>query len=1165
MKIFTKTLLIALLFVGITGKLYSQDPTTYPYVSLDVMNLNRKATKLSSNRMNEFKNVYKGFRWNSGDYETLKWRPQGITTVNTENKEFVVVSWYGRKVDKLLTGEFDYSNRGVRVSFVDVTDMNNINYRHVLLVDGNYETISNYHGDAIEIVDGKMYVADSRTAKTIRVYSLDSIQEVSMADRGDFYDYRYILKQESFFKLPVKNYNLGYDRDQQKFISGGYNSTDFLWFAPETVDSTTAYFTGAFKELQGITSINDPRNPSNTVIWFSSSYGSSLTDHSYLRSVSFNLPQNTYQQQPFNKSSVHSTWKFPPGLEDLHVSESDDLWSLTEFSPYWNVLNLTNKREVFAMRVEDVLPTTHPSDYEKVPLEELNLNRTATKLVGALGRYEPAVKGYRWNSEDNKTLKWRPQGITGLNRNNKEWSVVSWYGRDTVDCNDEYYGNRGSRVSFVNITDMDNIKYRHVLLVDQNFETFEDMHAGGLAIVNDTLYVPDSRGSIDALYRFPLSDIREVPVDHRDDYYNYRYIIAMDEKVDSMPINPSFVSYDWDDNRFVMGSFVKADDEIEKERMMWFESGKVDKTSPYFAHVFHKMQGIATMTDPNNPENKLVWTASSYGYNKSSYLRCFSYKFPENTEQGQLLDINRNYVSRAMKPGLEDLHLDENNEYLWSLTEFSPKHGTLLCLGDSDNDRDVFAFAVKDILPEGSVAEIKEVEVDIFTDEQVCEIEEKTYVPTTEYVAVATFDKSDKTWVNLDTLSSALEGTDRSVFMWINQNTTVSGESQILFAINTSGGGNICNLQLQTDEVLGVYDGSNTHRTTTTITDGNWHHVGYTYNATTNETIIYVDGVAEATFTNAQAVTANAKISLGQEWDGSTKSNYYEGKMTEVSVWNTVLNSNEVELLKQTAIKSTHPKHNNLIAYYPMTNEIGDNLTIVKDVSGNTYNGYADGSMSSEGVNVQSITEYCQIPGFDGSKHFAKTWKENGDIISTSETFTVTDTEDKNYSVELTLGGLRITDNWTVDVNTSTDVVTAYESYTWIANGETYTESGLYTTTIVNAEGCHLIATLNLTITVAETGDGYISPDMSEKSINNSETGSVIIYPNPTDGLVNIELNKLYDEIEVQLLNVAGSIIETKTYYNQQNIKLYINRESGVYLIKLNIAGDIVVKRVALK
>jgi len=64
---------------------------------------------------------------------------------------------------------------------------------------------------------------------------------------------------------------------------------------------------------------------------------------------------------------------------------------------------------------------------------------------------------------------------------------------------------------------------------------------------------------------------------------------------------------------------------------------------------------------------------------------------------------------------------------------------------------------------------------------------------------------------------------------------------------------------------------------------------------------------------------------------------------------------------------------------------------------------------------------------------------------------------------------------------------TACSSFTWSANGTTYTASGVYTATLLNAEGCDSIATLDLTInTVSDLGvtltDITLSADLSGAS-----------------------------------------------------------------------------------
>jgi len=105
--------------------------TAYPFSS----------TSLTKNSNNDDDNILLfGFTWDAIDDVTTKYRPQGITTYHdpTSEQRFALVSWYGRKDE-------GYANRGGRISFVDISEMNNniqqrmlrpkvYQYTHVLLV-----------------------------------------------------------------------------------------------------------------------------------------------------------------------------------------------------------------------------------------------------------------------------------------------------------------------------------------------------------------------------------------------------------------------------------------------------------------------------------------------------------------------------------------------------------------------------------------------------------------------------------------------------------------------------------------------------------------------------------------------------------------------------------------------------------------------------------------------------------------------------------------------------------------------------------------------------------------------------------------------------------------------------------------------------------------------
>jgi hypothetical protein len=86
------------------------------------------------------------------------------------------------------------------------------------------------------------------------------------------------------------------------------------------------------------------------------------------------------------------------------------------------------------------------------------------------------------------------------------------------------------------------------------------------------------------------------------------------------------------------------------------------------------------------------------------------------------------------------------------------------------------------------------------------------------------------------------------------------------------------------------------------------------------------------------------------------------------------------------------------------------------------------------------------------------TWAENGVTYTASATATAT---------SVNQAGCTHTETLVLTVNystTSSSTITAQVSYTWPANGQTYTASGIYTATYLNINGCPNTETLDLTI-----------------------------------------------------------------------------------------------------
>ena len=106
------------------------------------------------------------------------------------------------------------------------------------------------------------------------------------------------------------------------------------------------------------------------------------------------------------------------------------------------------------------------------------------------------------------------------------------------------------------------------------------------------------------------------------------------------------------------------------------------------------------------------------------------------------------------------------------------------------------------------------------------------------------------------------------------------------------------------------------------------------------------------------------------------------------------------------------------------------------------------------------------------------TWSANGTTYTSSGSFTEVLSNAEGCDSTATLN---LTINY---ANSGSASITACDSYTWSANGTTYTSSGSFTEVLTNVQGCDSTATLNLTINYASSGsatetvcDSYTAPD----------------------------------------------------------------------------------------
>ena len=193
---------------------------------------------------------------------------------------------------------------------------------------------------------------------------------------------------------------------------------------------------------------------------------------------------------------------------------------------------------------------------------------------------------------------------------------------------------------------------------------------------------------------------------------------------------------------------------------------------------------------------------------------------------------------------------------------------------------------------------------------------------------------------------------------------------------------------------------------------------------------------------------------------------------------------------------------------------------------------------------------------------------------------------------------------------TGTDVITACGSYTWI-DGITYSSSNNTATfNLVGgaATGCDSLVTLNLTInnvtdvttnmidniitannasasyqwldcnnnfavingetsaSFAPSANGSYAVELTQNGcvdtsacvaittigiLENNFGSDFAVYPNPTNGNFTIDLGTSLDNVEIQILDVTGKVVQSSDFQNSEMIHLEFNEPAGVYLVRI--------------
>tara|TARA_B100000809_G_C15024478_1_gene489648 strand:- start:109 stop:1119 length:1011 start_codon:yes stop_codon:yes gene_type:complete len=70
------------------------------------------------------------------------------------------------------------------------------------------------------------------------------------------------------------------------------------------------------------------------------------------------------------------------------------------------------------------------------------------------------------------------------------------------------------------------------------------------------------------------------------------------------------------------------------------------------------------------------------------------------------------------------------------------------------------------------------------------------------------------------------------------------------------------------------------------------------------------------------------------------------------------------------------------------------------------------------------------------------------------------------------------------------------------------------------------------------------------------------IYPNPTNGIISIDLGEVLTDISVTLTNSLGQVVLSENYASTSFINIDINAPKGIYFLQLETNGEVITKKI---
>ncbi len=422
------------------------------------------------------------------------------------------------------------------------------------------------------------------------------------------------------------------------------------------------------------------------------------------------------------------------------------------------------------------------------------------------------------------------------------------------------------------------------------------------------------------------------------------------------------------------------------------------------------------------------------------------------------------------------------------------------------------------------------------------------------------------------TYSGVLGTTNRTFEAWIYLSSAPSSNTCILdYGLNAVGSRNTFGVN-GNRQLTFTSGGTNANISSSTnaVPVGQWAHVAFVLNNGTG--YLYVNGtqVGTGSLTTVNTPSGGVNLIIGQRVTGGNIP--FEGKIDEVRVWDVVRTPTQLSASSSSEFCGNEP---GLKAYYKFNQGTagGTNtgVTSAPDRSGNAYNGtlqnfaltgatsnWVTGATITVKGNTSNITltptacnSYLSPAGntYDSSGTYVDTLMGSGGC-------------DSIITINLTVNKLDLT------VSRTTTTLTANKSgvaYQWLMCGPPYIKlSGKTSQSFMPTDTTKSYAVVLSSPGCTDTSDCYKL--INDIGIGELKSGSLHIYPNPTNGKCHIDFSGPATNAIIGIYTSTGQLVEQLNGVTGNGLDLDVaHLPKGIYIIQMEEEGSIFHARLVLE